>query len=80
MSEDSGLMHAAAALGIPQVALFGSTDPEKTGPLNDKAVVIQPTGVNCTPCFKRECQANLECMKGITVEEVWTAAEKLLSS
>ena len=80
LSNDSGLMHAAAALGIPQVALFGSTDPEKTGPLNDKAVVIQPTGVNCTPCFKRECQANLECMKGITVEEVWTAAEKLLSS
>ena len=79
-SNDSGLMHAAAALGIPQVALFGSTDPEKTGPLNDKAVVIQPTGVNCTPCFKRECHANLECMKGITVEEVYVAAEKLLSS
>ena len=80
LSNDSGLMHAAAALGIPQVALFGSTDPEKTGPLNDKAVVIQPTGVNCTPCFKRECHANLECMKGITVEEVYVAAEKLLSS
>jgi heptosyltransferase-2 len=80
LSNDSGLMHAAAALGIPQVALFGSTDPEKTGPLNDKAVVIQPTGVNCTPCFKRECQADLECMKGITVEEVCAEAEKLLSS
>ena len=78
LSNDSGLMHAAAALGIPQVALFGSTDPEKTGPLNDKAVVIQPTGVNCTPCFKRECQANLECMQAITVEEVCAAAEKLL--
>jgi heptosyltransferase-2 len=80
LSNDSGLMHAAAALGIPQVALFGSTDPEKTRPLNDKAVVIRPAGVDCTPCFKSECQANLECMKAITVEEVYAAAEKLLGS
>jgi heptosyltransferase-2 len=79
LSNDSGLMHAAAALGIPQVALFGSTDPEKTAPLNDKAVVIHPEGVSCTPCFKSECPENLECMKAITVDEVYTAAEQLLS-
>ncbi len=78
LSNDSGLMHAAAALGIPQVALFGSTDPEKTAPLNDKAVVIHPSRVKCTPCFKSECQENLECMKAITVDEVHAAAEKLL--
>jgi heptosyltransferase-2 len=79
LSNDSGLMHAAAALGIPQVALFGSTDPEKTAPLNSKAVVIHPEGVSCTPCFKSECPENLECMKAITVDEVYAAAEKLLS-
>jgi len=78
LSNDSGLMHAAAAMRIPQVALFGSTDPEKTAPLNDKAVVIHPEGVSCTPCFKSECQENLECMRAITVDEVYTAAEKLL--
>jgi len=79
LSNDSGLMHAAAALEIPQVALFGSTDPGKTAPLNDKAVVIQPEGVSCTPCFKSECPENLECMKAITVNEVYVAAERLLS-
>ncbi|MCG6916408.1 MAG: lipopolysaccharide heptosyltransferase II [Deltaproteobacteria bacterium] len=78
LSNDSGLMHAAAALGIPQVALFGSTDPEKTAPLNNKAVVIQAKGVSCAPCFKSECPENLECLKAITVDEVYAAAEKLL--
>jgi heptosyltransferase-2 len=80
LSNDSGLMHAAAAMRIPQVALFGSTDPKKTAPLNDKAVVIHPRGVSCTPCFKSECQENLECMEAISVDEVYAAAEKLLES
>jgi heptosyltransferase-2 len=71
-------MHVAAALNIPQVALFGSTDPQKTAPLNDRAVVIHPEQVSCTPCFKRSCPEDLECMKAITVQEVHAAAEKLL--
>jgi heptosyltransferase-2 len=78
LSNDSGLMHVAAALNIPQVALFGSTDPQKTAPLNDRAVVIHPEQVSCTPCFKRSCPEDLECMKEITVDEVYAAAEKLL--
>jgi len=78
LSNDSGLMHVAAALRVPQVALFGSTDPRKTAPLNDKAVVIHPNEISCTPCFKSECPEDLECMKAITVEEVAAAAEKLL--
>ena len=73
-------MHAAAAFRIKQVALFGPTDPEKTAPLNDKAVVVHPQGVSCAPCFKRKCPENFECMKAITVEEVYAAAEKLLES
>ena len=79
LSNDSGLMHVAAALSIPQVALFGSTDPQKTSPLNDGAVVIHPSQVSCTPCFKSECPEDLDCMKAITVEEVVAAAEKLLA-
>ena len=80
LSNDSGLMHVAAALNIPQVALFGSTDPQKTAPLNDRAVVIHPEHVSCTPCFKRTCPENLECMKAIAVDEVVTAAEQLLTA
>jgi len=80
LSNDSGLMHVAAALNIPQVPLFGSTDPQKTAPLNNRAVVIHPEHVGCTPCFKRSCPEDLECMKAITVEEVTAAAEKLLKN
>jgi heptosyltransferase-2 len=80
LSNDSGLMHVAAALNIPQVALFGSTDPQKTAPLNDRAVVIHPEQVSCTPCFQRSCPEDLECMKAISVDEVATAAEQLLSA
>ena len=79
LSNDSGLMHVAAALNIPQVALFGSTDPQKTAPLNNRAVVIHPEHVGCTPCFKRSCPEDLECMKAITVDEVATAAVQLLA-
>jgi heptosyltransferase-2 len=79
LSNDSGLMHVAAALNIPQVALFGSTDPQKTAPLNNRAVVIHPEHVSCTPCFKRSCPEDLECMKAITVDEVATAAVQLLA-
>jgi heptosyltransferase-2 len=78
LSNDSGLMHVAAALGIPQVAVFGSTDPEKSAPLNELAVVIQPRGLSCAPCFKRRCPYNLECMRAISVDEVHAAAERLL--
>ena len=79
LSNDSGLMHVAAALNIPQVALFCSTDPQKTAPLNDRAVVIHPEQISCTPCFKRSCPEDLECMKAISVDEVATAAEQLLT-
>ena len=80
LSNDSGLMHVAAALRVPQVALFGSTDPRKTAPLNSKAVVINPKEISCTPCFKSECPEDLECMKAITVDEVYAAAEQLLNN
>jgi len=79
LSNDSGLMHVAAALNIPQVALFGSSDPQKTAPLNDRAVVIHPSQVRCTPCFKSSCPEDLECLKAITVDEVCGATERLLN-
>ncbi|MDN5379208.1 lipopolysaccharide heptosyltransferase II [Thermodesulfobacterium sp.] len=77
VSNDSGLMHLAAALRIPQVAIFGSTDPQKTGPLNPKAIVLHHK-MPCSPCFKRTCPYNhYECLRSISVDEVLKALDKV---
>jgi heptosyltransferase II len=77
VSNDSGLMHVAAAFGIPQVAIFGSSDPRHTPPLNDKAKVLwlkEMQGLDCSPCFKRECPlvgaAHMRCLTAITPTQV----------
>src|SRR5665213_1449372 len=58
-SNDSGLMHVAAAFGVPQVAVFGSTSPLHTPPLNERARVLwlkDELGLDCMPCFDRACR------------------------
>lgn len=78
ISNDSGLMHLASALRIPQVAIFGSTDPLATGPLNPRARVIRKE-LPCSPCFKRTCpKGNYLCMTSIGPEEVFDLVLKLL--
>ncbi len=79
ITNDSGLMHAAAALGVPLVALFGSTNPITTGPFTDRAAVLHHP-LPCSPCLKRTCVADrdYECLKAITVAEVATAARHWL--
>ena len=70
VSNDSGLMHIAAALQIPQVAIFGSSDPGHTPPLSDRAKIMW-LNMSCSPCHKRVCPlGHLRCLKDILPEQV----------
>jgi len=77
ITSDSGPMHIAAALGVPVAAIFGSTDPALTTPIGTGHVVVRKD-VPCSPCFRRECPTNLECMDLIQVEDVLGSVEKIL--
>jgi heptosyltransferase II len=79
ISNDSGLMHVAGALGVPTIAIFGSTNPVTTSPVGKRSVVIHHE-VPCGPCLKPVCPTDFRCMEGIGVEEVCAAARKLLSN
>lgn len=76
LTNDSGPMHIASALGTPVVALFGSTDPDLTGPYKNGLVINKK--VECSPCFKRKCPIDFRCMTKITVEDVLQAVKKML--
>jgi len=78
ISNDSGLMHLAGALGIPLVAIFGSTNPVTTSPVGEKSVVIHKD-VSCSPCLKKECPTDFRCMDLIGVDDVYDAAKKLVT-
>ncbi len=78
LSNDSGLMHVAGALGIPTIAIFGSTNPAATSPVGARSVVVHHP-VACGPCLKPVCPTDFQCMELIGVEEVYQAARKLLS-
>ena len=71
VSNDSGAMHLAAAIGIPVTALFGPTKAHVTAPVGDHHVLRHD--VFCSPCMLRECPIDHRCMKRITVDEVFTS-------
>ena len=76
VTNDSGPMHLAAYLGKPVVALFGPTDPARTGPVGKYNRIIE-TPVSCHPCFRRHCR-HFICMKAIPVTEVLSAVEDIV--
>jgi heptosyltransferase II len=84
LTNDTGTMHLAAVLGVPTVALFGSTEPARTGPLammSEKPISheIIRHHVECSPCFLRECPRDFRCMKAISVDEVTSRLKSLLA-
>ncbi len=75
VTNDSGLMHVSAALGVPTLAIFGSTDHVATGPRGSKTRIIRHD-IDCSPCLKPECPTDFKCMLSIEPEEVWCEMEK----
>ena len=77
VTNDSGPMHVAAALGLPLVATFGSTDEHATGPVGSRACVVKHP-VACSPCGLRVCPIDFRCMAGLSVDEVYQATLELV--
>ncbi|TAL24962.1 MAG: lipopolysaccharide heptosyltransferase I [Nitrospirae bacterium] len=67
VSNDSGPMHIAAALGVPVFAIFGPTNPSRTGPYGKGHVIIRK-GLECSPCYKKSCK-DIRCMAAVSVKE-----------
>lgn len=76
LTNDSGPMHMASALGVPTVAIFGSTNPTKTGPWSNGIVVQHKTA--CSPCYLRKCPIDFRCMLHVTTEMVLNQITALL--
>ena len=77
LTNDSGSMHVASALGVPTVVVFGATNDITTGPTGPLARVVREP-VACSPCLKRECPIDHRCMTGVTAERVAATALDLL--
>jgi lipopolysaccharide heptosyltransferase II len=78
LTNDTGTMHLAALLGVPVVAIFGSTEPRLTGPLGDDHIILRHH-VECSPCFLRECPIDFRCMTAVRSEEVADAVLSILA-
>jgi heptosyltransferase-2 len=73
LTNDSGGMHVAAALGVPTIAIFGPTDEVATGPASAKALVIREP-VECSPCLLKRCPIDHRCMERVSAERVASEA------
>ena len=78
-TNDTGTMHLSASLGVPTVAIFGSTEPDFTSPVGGDAHRVIRHKVDCSPCFKRECPIDYRCMLRIDPDIVLREMESLLN-
>jgi len=78
ISNDSGLMHVSAGLNKPLIAIYGSSDPKFTPPLNSNAKILS-LNLPCSPCFKRECPfGHLNCLKELKPKQIISTLEELM--
>jgi heptosyltransferase-2 len=77
VTNDSGPMHVAAALGTPVVAVFGPTDWRETAPVGERHRLVREP-VHCSPCLLRECPIDHRCMRRVSAERVLDEARGLL--
>lgn len=70
VGNDSGLMHLAAALDIPVVGVFGSSNPDWTAPLGQKTRAVIAEGFDCRPCYRKDCNQSVFCLETVTAEKV----------
>ncbi|PYK06119.1 MAG: hypothetical protein DME67_03510 [Verrucomicrobia bacterium] len=78
LTNDTGTMHLAALLGVPVIAIFGSTEPRLTGPLGNSHIILRHH-VECSPCFLRKCPIDFRCMKEVSTQEVVDAVLSILA-
>ena len=78
LTNDTGTMHLAALLGVPVIAIFGSTEPRLTGPLGNSHIILRHH-VECSPCFLRKCPIDFRCMKEVSTQEVVDAVLSILT-
>ncbi len=78
VTNDTGPMHVANALGVPVVAIFGPTDPVTTAPYNALHTIVR-NPVRCSPCLLRECPIDHRCMTSISTDQVFQAAKGILA-
>jgi heptosyltransferase-2 len=79
LTNDTGPMHLAAAVGTPLVAVFGSTSPEMTRPpISTSVQIVRAADIPCSPCFLRQCPIDFRCMTRIAPAEVVQAARRVL--
>ena len=77
IANDSGSMHLAAALGVPTVGVFGSTDETVTGPVGPRARVVRHP-VECSPCLLRDCPIDRRCLTRVPVDDVCRAGREVV--
>jgi len=77
ISNDSGSMHLAAAIGTPTIGIFGSTDPARSAPPENCTVIKKE--IACSPCSRRECPTDFRCMTSISAEEIFRKVTEILS-